>query len=460
MRRFKPASQPSPRVKRAAVPLLALAVLVLPLTSTLAQPGQGDVVLATSIDGTVTRGTAIQVQDAIDEAEERNAPLVIRLDTPGGLVSATLEINKAIARAEVPVMTYVGPRGAFAESAGTFILLMGHPNGMAPSTQIGSAQPIVQGAGGGVQNASSKTTNFLVGQIQSIADRTDRNQTLAKRFITQNLNMNETHAKETGMADVIAPTLEAFVASVHGEEAIAGERRVTLDTEDARIVHLEKGSLAQLVDLISNPQIAFILFLVGLYGVIFGLAAPGTFVPETIGALALVLGLVGLGLFDTSTSGLVLILLGGVFFVAEVFTPTHGILTTAGVVAMILGAIFLLDEPLLSRDFLQTFRRVGIASAVISGGVVLGAVWVALRTRDQPIETQLVGDTGHVTKRLDPKGKVRLRGELWNARTEVGPLDEGTEIVVTERDGLTVTVEPTASDTGSRTDEAPPADDQ
>lgn len=434
-------------MKRWIVPLLA-ALVLLPLAAPVVGQDAGKTVLVAPIEGTVTRGTAVFIEDAIGEAEERGVPLVIRLDTPGGLVSATLEIKKQVARAEVPVLTFVGPRGAFAESAGTFIFLMGHPNGMAPSTQIGSAQPIVQGAGGGVENASSKVVNFLVGQIREIAERTGRNQTLAERFITRNLNLNETRAFETGMSDHVSEDVQAFLEEVDGEQALVGGERVTLDTDGARIVELEEGALAQIIDLVSNPQIAFLLFLVGVYGVIFGLAAPGTFVPETIGAILLVLGLIGLGLFDTSTSGLLLVLLGAVFFVAEVFTPTHGILTTAGVVSVILGVIFLLDEPLLSRDFLETFRLVGIISAVVSGGVVLAAVAIAVRVRDRPVEMEMVGEQGRAMEPIEPTGKVRVRGEWWNARSQAGPIQEGQRVRVVERDGLTLTVEPV--DPGSR----------
>lgn len=433
------------RVKRVLALALALAFLA-PAGSVLAQGDGGNVVLKISIEGTVTRGTAIHVEQAIEEAEDRGAPLVITLDTPGGLVSSTLEIKKVVARAEVPVLTYVGPRGAFAESAGTFIFLMGHPNGMAPNTQIGSAQPIVQGAGGGVKNASSKVENFLVGQIREIADRTERNASLAERFITENVNLNESAALETGMSDHTSADLQTFLEDVDGEQALVQGEKITLRTADAQVVELDKGALSKTVELISNPQIAFILFLVGVYGVIFGLAAPGTFVPETIGAILLVLGLIGLGLFDTSTSGLLLLLLGAVFFVAEVFTPTHGILATAGVVAVILGAIFLLDEPLLSRDFLSTFRWVGIISAVVSGGVVLTAVFVAVRVRDRPVETDMVGDIAVVTQPLDPHGKVRVRGEYWNATSTGDRVEQGEKALVVERDGLHLTLEPAEED--------------
>lgn len=432
-------------MKRVLVALL-VALLVAPAASTLAQSGGGNEVVAVKVEGTVTRGTAMHVQAALEEAEERNAPLLVQLDTPGGLVSATLDINKALARAEVPVLTYVGPRGAIAESAGTFMMLMGHPNGMAPNTQIGSAEPVAGGPGGG--NVSDKTVNFLVGQIRGIAERTDRNQTVAEQFITENLNLNESRAQQLGMADHVEPSRRAFLDAVHGEQAKVGEGEVTLDTEDARIVEVERGATADLIDLVSNPQIAFLLFLVGIYGVIFGLAAPGTFVPETIGALALVLALIGLGLFDTSTSGIVLILLASLFFVSEVFTPTHGVLTVAGVVAMILGALFLLDEPLLGAEFLSTFRTVAIVAAIASGGVVLFAVWIAFRTRDQPASQDMVGEEGTTASTLDPDGRVRAHGELWNATADRPPIPEGEPVRVIERDGLHLTVTRIGDPTG------------
>ncbi len=394
------------------------------------------------IEGVVTRGTTLHVADAIEAAEDRNAPLVLLLNTPGGLVDATLRIKGDIFSADVPVLAFVGPRGAFAESAGTFLLLMGHPSGMAPSTQIGSAQPIVQGASGQAENASAKVTNFLVGQIESIAERAERNQTLARHFVTQNLNMNASVALDTGMIDHLSDDLEAFVRAVHGQQAIVGSGQVTLDTQDAEIVVYEKGLLVKLIEIIGNPQVAFILFLVGLYGVIFGLAAPGTFVPETIGAILLVLALIGLGLFDTGTAGVLLILLGAAFFVAEVFTPTHGILTTAGVVSLVLGAIFLIEEPLLPAGFLRQFYVVSLVSAVLSGGAVMGAVYFALKTRGQPVAGELVGMEAVALSRLDPDGTVLVRGERWKAVARAGPIEEEETCIVVERDGLTLTVEP------------------
>jgi membrane-bound serine protease (ClpP class) len=426
-------------VPRQLWPLLLIALLLVPAAT--GQEG-GSTVFVTDVEGTVTRGTALQVEDAIEEAEEADRPLVIRLDTPGGLVDATLDIGTAVARSDVPVLTYVRG-GGWAQSAGTFIFLMGHPNGMANGTQIGSAQPIVQSQSGGTQNASEKVTNALLERIRSIADRNGRNPDVAERFITENLNLNASEAQRRGMSDHTANDVHAFLDAVHGEEANVGEGTRTLATANAQLEHVEEGALVQLVEVVGNPQVAFVLFLIGLYGVIFGLAAPGTLVPETIGALALVLGLVGLGLFDAGTSGLLLILLASAFFVAEIFTPTHGVLATAGAVALVLGAIFLLDEPLLSRDFLHRFQIVAVISAVFSGGVALGAVALAVRTREQPPRDTVEGREAETLSSLDPEGQVFFRGERWKARTaDRQTIAEGRTVVIEGRDGLTLVVRP------------------
>jgi len=425
--------------RRLALVLLLVGVLLVP-TVPLATAQSGDsVVFVTDVEGTVTRGTALKVEDAIEQAEAEDAPLVIRLDTPGGLVSSTLEIDRAITRADVPVLTYVRS-GGWAQSAGTFVFLMGHPNGMAEGTQIGSAQPISQSQSGGTENASEKVTNALVEKIRNIADRHDRDPDTAELFITENLNLNTSEALDRGMADHRAGSLRAFLEAVDGRSADVGNGTVELDTADAEIVHVEEGLLAQLVEVVGNPQVAFVLFLVGIYGIIFGLAAPGTLVPETIGALALVLGLIGLGLFDASTSGLLLILLASAFFVAEVLTPTHGVLATVGAVALVLGAIFLLDEPLLSRGFLQRFQIVALISAVVSGGVALGAVALAVRTRQQPPHGEAVGQTAETRTELDPDGQVIFHGERWKARSQGGTIPAGTEVVIVKRDGLELLV--------------------
>jgi membrane-bound serine protease (ClpP class) len=416
-----------------------------------AQAQAGPEVLVVHIEGVVTQGTAIHVQDAIDAATARGGMVLLRLETPGGLVDATLDIHKSIERAQVPVLAWVGPAGAEAASAGTLILLMGTPAGMAPDTQIGSAQPISVNPDGSTSDAGDKIQNFLVERMRIIADRAGRDADLAARFITENLNMDEDDALASGLIDAIAPNERAFLDAVHGHDAVVGVGVQTLDTANARIVVFDRSVMSRVVDILSNPQIAFILVLAGTYALIFGLANPGTYAPETIGALLLIVGFIGLGLFSTNTAGILLLGMALVFFVIEVFTPTNGILTGVGVAALILAAVFLLDEPLLGPGFLKTFYFAGVALAVVSGGAVFGAVTIAVRTRDKPVADRFRDATGTAIEPVGPEGgRVTVHGEVWMATSQVAIAAE-TPIRVLSRTGLVLHVEPTTTPTTPRT---------
>lgn len=421
---------------RAVALCLLLAPLLVPGAS-----ADGHEVVVARIGDVVDRGTAIYIKEALDEAQRRGVPLVIELDTPGGLVDATLDIDRLLASAEVPVLTYVGPGGgAFAASAGTFILLMGQPSGMADGASIGSAQPIQVGPGGGSQNASAKVENFLVERIRSIAERTGRDPDIAQRYVTENLNQGATEAIATGMADVQADTLRAFLQAVDGMQARVHGGEVVLTTADARIVRVEPGTLAGTVSLLSDPTLASILLLVGVYSLIFGLANPGTYVPETIGALLLLLGLIGMGLFGVTTAGFLLMLLAAVLLVAEVLTPTHGVLTAVGVITLVLAVVFLIDDPLLPHGFVRQFLFAGYGMAVVTGGVVLAVVTVAMRSRRQPVTDRSIGQHGTALERLDPEGAVEMWGEVWAARAE-GTVEEGRPVRVVGREGMVLRVE-------------------
>lgn len=422
------------------LPFLLLVLVAVPWP--VGDAAAGDEVIRVRVTGTITQGTTLHIEAALDEAEERDVPLVLHLDTPGGLVDATLDIDRALADAEVPVLSFVGPRGGFAASAGAFLLLMGHPNGMADGTTVGSAQPVNVGAGGGSEPAGDKVTNFLVGRIEAIAERTGHNATQAARFITHNDNLNASTALERNVIDVVAPDLRAFLDAVDGRTALVGDETVVLTTQDARIVDFERPLLSRIVDVLGNPQIAFVLVLAGTYAVIFGLANPGSYVPEVLGALVLLLGFIGLGLFDTSTAGVLLLLLGVLFLVVEVFTPTHGVLAGAGVVALLFAAVFLLrDEPLLAPGFLRTFLYVGVALALVSGGVTAGAIALAVRTQDRPVHDRLRGAQGTALEPVGADGRVTVHGEVWNARTDGPSIPQGDPVLVVDHEGLTLLVE-------------------
>lgn len=431
---------PPPGVRLRAAALLAL--LALALVPFPAAEASGHEVVVARIDGVVDRGTPFYIEDALEEAERRGVPLVIELNTPGGLVDATLEIDGTLAAASVPVLTYVGPGGgAFAASAGTFILLMGHPSGMADGSSIGSAQPIQVGPGGGAQNASQKVENFLIERIRSIAERTGRDPDVAEQYVTENLNQGAEAALSTGMVDVSASSLRGFLVAIDGMDARVDGGTVRLTTADAEVVRVRPGVVSDTVSLLSDPTLASILLLVGVYALIFGLANPGTYVPETIGAILLILGLIGLGLFGVTTAGFLLMLLAAVFFVAEVFTPTHGILTAAGVATLVLAVIFLIDDPLLPRPFVRQFQFIGYGMAVVSGGLVFAVVTVAMRSRHIPVGDRSVGDRGTVLDRIDPEGHVEMWGEVWDARASEA-IEAGEPVHVVRREGMLLHVEP------------------
>ncbi len=423
----------------AIVLMVALAVgLLAPAAS-----AQAPTVLQADIEGLITQGTATYVQQAIAEAEERGVPLLLRLETPGGLVDATLDIHKSIVRAQVPVLTWVGPSGAEAASAGTLILLMGQPAGMAAGTQIGSAQPITSSPTGETQAAGDKVENFLVERMEQIASRTGRNTTLAAQFITDNLNMGAEEALEAGLIDAVAASPSDFLEQVDGMSAVVGQDgTTTLRTAGARIVQVEPGTLPRVLDFLGNPQVAFVLFMIGLYGLIFGLTNPGTYVPETIGALAILLAFVGFGLFSFATAGLLLLLLGMAFFIAEAFTPTNGLLTVVGVIAVAMAALLLIDEPLAPRGFVRAFQLIGLGAALLSGGVAGFAATVAVRTRKRPPVAFIGQQATAVTAFAGggARGQVMMEGEIWQATSD-HPIADGDVVNVASRHGLRLRVE-------------------
>lgn len=422
--------------------LTALAVLFLMAPAMHAQSDDPDVVRVV-IDDVVSQGTTIHVQHALDVAEGLGVPLLIQLDTPGGLVQATLDMDDALARAEVPVLTYVGPGGGtFAASAGTFILLMGHQSGMAEGSTIGSAQPVSSDGG----EVGDKTTNFLVERIRAIAERNGRDPDIAERFITENLNLDAGEALEAGLIDARGDDASAFLDAVHGNLVTVRGTSMNLDTQDAAIRDVDATLLASIVDVIGNPQVAFVLVLAGTYGVVFGITNAGSYVPEVLGALLLILGFIGLGLFSTSTAGIILLILALLFFVVEVFTPTHGILTGAGVVALIFAAIFLIQEPLLPQRFLQWFIGTGVALALTMGGLVFVAITLALRTAARPVHDALMGARGKVIDPLNPTGRIEVNGEVWYAETDIGPVQVGGRVTVLGREGLRLHVSPTTDE--------------
>ncbi|MGB2728044.1 MAG: nodulation protein NfeD [Halobacteriota archaeon] len=405
-----------------------------------------NVVYVLKIDGTITEGTSLDVVEGLRKAEEMGAEAVlVELDTPGGLVDSTLKITKAILNSEVPVITYVTPKGAIAASAGSFILVSGNIAAMAPGTTTGAAMPVEIGMEGR-KPADEKTINFYAGHIESIAASRGRNATQAKRFVTDNDVLNENTALERGIIDLVAEDETELLNKVDGMTVKIGTENRTLATRTASLYIREKSVRSSVLETLGNPQIAAILLIVGIYGLIFGFLSPGTYVPEMIGAICLILALYGMGLFDVNMFGVLLIIIAVLLFIAEVLTPTFGILTTGGAVCLIIGALILPKGPLLVNpqwftDFLVII--IGIAAAFAAFFFfAMGAVLKTRKRRAQVGAEELIGKvTKAETEINEDGGTIKLRGEIWNARTLAGEMiKEGEKVEIIDREGLTLIV--------------------
>ena len=408
--------------------LVLLIFLTLLLTSSIASAAN-EKLYVIEIEGMVTAGTALRVENGINDAARMGASAVlIRIDTPGGLVDATMDIVRSIDNSPLQVITYVSPRGAIAASAGTYILLSGDVAAMSPGTTCGACMPVTSDPMGETKPADEKTIKFLTAYIRSIAEEEGRPVDIAERFVTENLAITSSEALEKGVVDIIAEDVLDLLDQ--------------MDMSGAEI-YTQEGSLRDgVVDLLSNPQIAFILLLVGIYGIMFGFMSPGTYVPETIGAICLILALYGLGTFDVGVFGIILIIAAVMLFIAEVLTPTYGILTLGGVICLILGALMLPQEPLLSEDWFRTFRLVVIGMASASAAFFIFGVSAVVKTRKMQPTTGsegLIGLTCKAYSDIDPTGTVKIKGEIWSAES-TEKIKKGEKVEVVDRRGLTLIV--------------------
>ncbi|WP_456478046.1 NfeD family protein [Geoglobus ahangari] len=396
-------------------------------------------IVEVKIEGTINEGTYVTLENAMELAKERNADaLLIVVNTPGGLVSSTEKIISLILNSEIPVLTYVPP-GSFSASAGSLIVVSANVAGMANGTSIGAATPISVGVG--EPRVEEKAVKYLASYAKAIAEKRGRNETAIERFVTEAYSASAKEAYRYGIIDVLADSKLEFLRKVDGMvvETSTGER--VLNTKDAEIVVAEKPLKAKVLELLTSPELASILLIIGIYGLIFGLTSPGMGA-EVLGAICLLLALFGLGIIGVNYMGILLILLGIAFLIAELLTPTYGVLGVASIVCIVLGTLMLYDEPLMPRDFYTSFPMLvgGIASGL--GIIMTYAIVkvVQLRKMRKKVGAEaLIGERGEVVIFSGGKGMAKVHGELWRIESEE-ELSRGDEIVVVGRDGLTLKV--------------------
>lgn len=396
-------------------------------------------ILEIKIEGEINEGTYLTLESAFEKAKNENFDaILIILNTPGGLVSSTEKIISLILNSEIPVLVYVPP-GSFCASAGSLIAVSANIVGMANGTSIGAATPIVTGITD--TKVEEKTKNYLAGYAKSIAEKRGRNATAVERFVTEAFTASAKEAFEMGIIDVLADTKSEFLQKANGKEVITSDGISVILNTNVGIVEFEKPVKSRVYEVLSSPQLASLLLIIGIYALIFGLTSPGMGA-EVVGVIALVLALIGLGVLNINYFGVLLIILGILFFIAEILTPTYGILGAASVICIVLGIITLYEEPLMPRDFYRDFYMFAGGFALGLGAVVTYAVIKILQLRKERKKIgaeAILGEKGEVVEFSEGEGFAKIHGEIWRIESE-DELKKGDKIIVVGREGLTLKV--------------------
>jgi membrane-bound serine protease (ClpP class) len=393
------------------------------------------------MDGAITPITVRLLDMAIERARtDGSQALIVELNTPGGLERSMRSMVQSILKSDVPVVVYVAPTGARAASAGVFITMAGHIAAMAPATNIGAAHPVAVGGGQMDKEMSKKVENDAAAFVRSIAVERGRNVDWAENAVRSSVSATEREAVKLKVVDLIAESIPDLLAKIDGRTVKTSKGPVTLATRDAQVKPIPVRFRDRFLALITDPNVAYILMMVGMLGIFFELSNPGAILPGVIGGISLILAFFAFQSLPINWAGLLLILFGLILLIVEIKVVSHGILTVGGVVAMLLGSFMLYDAP---ETGLRISWLVVIPTVGAVAGLVIFAVSAGVRALYRTPSTGtagMVGQVGVVRSPLDPEGQVMIDGELWRAVTREGPVATGEAVQVTAMDGLTLTV--------------------
>lgn len=448
--------------------LLLACLLAMPATAQ-----EDKVAYLLTIDGAIGPATSDYLSKGIAAAASHDAELVIiQMNTPGGLDSSMRDIIKAILQSPVPVVVYVAPSGSRAASAGTYIMYASHIAAMAPATNIGSATPVQIGGDGprkpdtkdeedeeagdeeageksktrdtGTTAMERKTINDAVAYIRGLAELRGRNVDWAEKAVREAVNVTASEALELGIIDLVAKTQAQLLQDIDGMSVEVNGSEQTLTTAGLAIKVIEPDWRNRLLSVITNPTVAYMLLMLGIYGLIFEGYNPGAIVPGVVGAISILLALYAFQILPVNYAGLALIVLGVILIIAEVFAPSFGVLGIGGVIALASGSVILMDTDIPGYEI---SRNLIFSVAILSSAMIIGIVYFANRARTQPIVSgreQMIGMTGIARGDIDKKGTVFVHSELWQASSSQLIMD-GQPVRVTAISGLHLTVEPVNS---------------
>ncbi len=421
----------------------ALLILSALATASSALAAEAPLVRHLKIEGVVSPIMAEFLIEGIERAEEDGAALVVvSLDTPGGLDPSMREIIKKVLASKVPVAVYVWPPGGRAASAGTFITLAAHVAAMAPNTSIGAAHPVTLGAGGegADETMTEKVTNDAASYIKSLARRHGRNEKWAELAVRKSASLSAEDAVAENVGDFVAEDLGDLLAKADGRKVKAAGGLVTIKTKGARVEEETPDFRQRLLAVLTDPNVAYILLIIGFYGLIFELSNPGSILPGIAGGICIILAFYALSTLPVNYAGVALIVFALVLFLAEIKVTSHGLLAIGGTISMLLGSILLVDTP---ATYLRISWAVIIPAVVTTALFFLFAVGMGLRAQRRKPTTGdkgMVGERGRAVTAVGPAGgQVFVRGEYWKAGA-AEEIPAGASVEVTRADGLTVEV--------------------
>ncbi|MGQ9465039.1 MAG: NfeD family protein [bacterium] len=404
---------------------------------------QSNEVYLGEMSGVISPASSAYFLRVISIAEERNGVcLIIKLDTPGGLDESMREITKRILNAKVPVVIYVAPRGARAASAGVFILYASHIAAMAPGTNVGAAHPVGMGGEKIDTVMASKVTNDAVAYLQSLAKARNRNIEWAEKAVRQSASIDDETALKLGVCELIAEDERDLIDKLDGREVKIFEETIRLNTKSAPLEKISMSLREKLLLILTNPNIAYILLLLGIYGLFFELQNPGMIFPGVVGGICLILGFYALHLLPVNYAGLALILLSAIFFILEIYVASHGLLSVGGVVSLIIGSLILFESDL---PFLRVSWEVIMVVVIIIVGFVGVLLFLGIKAQFRKPAAgreSLIGEQGVARTEINKEGgTVFVHGEFWNAVSDK-PIKKGARVKVISAQGMVLKVEP------------------
>ncbi|MBI5816255.1 MAG: nodulation protein NfeD [Nitrospinae bacterium] len=404
----------------------------------------GKSALVITVNGPISPVSAEYIVKGIQAAEADPAveTLIIEMDTPGGLDTSMRQIIKEIQRSPKPVVVYVAPSGSRAASAGAFITMAAHVAAMAPGTNIGAASPVNMGGEGMDKTMKRKVTNDAAAYIRSIAEQRGRNADIGEEMVRAGASLSETEAVREKVADLVAEDLPSLLAAINGRTVKTGAGDKTLATAGLEIKRLEMNWRERIFDALANPNVAYILMMLGFYGLFFELSNPGAVLPGIIGAICLILAFYSLQTLPVNYAGALLIILAIILFLLEIWVPSYGTLTMGGVIALVIGSLMLIDSP---DEYMRISLSVIISMTLFTAAFFFFLVGSGVCAQYRRVTTGaegMAGAIGEAQTDIVPEtgGEIFVSGELWSALPQSGHITKGARVEVTGQKGLTLTV--------------------